>query len=179
MTQTKYIPSGGLAFAEEKDLRKLSEYAKEGWLLEDFAMLGYKLKKDEPRNIEYQIDYQKGVDEDYFTYFEASGWSHVCSAGDEIHVFSAPEGTKPIYSDKDNIIEKYEREKNQMGKYALPFLLSCILCFLLYASSKAHFLPQIAGSVSIVLGIVTIIGLVFTVLPYIGYSFKLNKLRKQ
>ncbi|MTI81452.1 MAG: DUF2812 domain-containing protein [Firmicutes bacterium] len=178
MTQTKFIPSGGLAFVEEKDLRKISKYAKEGWILESFAMLGYRLKKGEPRNIEYEIDYQTGVDEDYFAYFEEAGWSHVCSAGDEIHVFSAPVGTKPIYSDKETIIEKYEREKRQMGKYALPFLLSYVLYFLLYALSKSTWVPEMVGMVSVFLGIVTMIGLVFTGLPYIAYSFKLNKLRK-
>ncbi|MCM3154042.1 hypothetical protein [Priestia megaterium] len=45
MKKTKYIMSGGTAFAEQEDLQKLSDYAKKGWLLDRFAFLGYTLKK--------------------------------------------------------------------------------------------------------------------------------------
>lgn len=46
MKKTKYIMSGGTAFAEQEDLQKLSDYAKKGWLLDRFAFLGYTLKKE-------------------------------------------------------------------------------------------------------------------------------------
>ena len=35
----------GITFFEEKDMKKLSEYAKEGWILERFAGIGYKLEE--------------------------------------------------------------------------------------------------------------------------------------
>lgn len=49
MKNTKYVTSGGLAFTEKGDMQKLSKYAKRGWLLESFAPLGYKLRKEIPR----------------------------------------------------------------------------------------------------------------------------------
>jgi hypothetical protein len=179
MKKIKYVPSGGLAFFEEKDMKKLSEYAKEGWILESFAVFGYKLRKGERRSIEYSLDYQKEADVEYFTYFEEAGWSHVCSAGNEIHLFSAPRGTKPIYSDKPTTIEKYEREKKQMGKAAFPFFISTVVFMFLSILSKYGWLSENTGNFFELLGLVSLIILIFPGLPYISYQFKLNKLRKE
>ncbi|HZG73628.1 MAG TPA: DUF2812 domain-containing protein, partial [Chondromyces sp.] len=104
MRTIKYVSNNGLAFTEEKEMKKLADYAKQGWILEGFAGLGYKLKKSEPQNIVYSLDYQQEADQEYFSYFETAGWSHVCSAGKEIHIFSAPAGTEPIYSDRETTI---------------------------------------------------------------------------
>jgi len=178
MKETKYVMSGGLAFTEEKDMKKLSNYAKKGWILEGFAPLGFILRKGEPQNIVYSLDYQKDADEEYFSFFEVAMWTRVCSAGNEIHVFSASEGTKPIYSDKETIIEKYEREKRQMGKYSLPLLIVTVMSFLLRIISGYGWLPEIAGNISLFLGEVFLIILIFPGMPYIAYRFKLNKIRK-
>ena len=175
MKDTKYIHSGGLAFSEEKDMKRLSHYAKKGWILEGFAPFGYRLKKGKPQNLIYNLDYQKEADEEYFSFFKAGNWTYVCSAGNEIHVFSAPEGTEPIYSDRATYIDKYEREMRQMGKYALPLLIVTVIFFLL---SLIDFSP-IAGKICLVLGTVTLIALVFPGLPYLSYKFKLYRLSKQ
>ncbi|MDI3411344.1 hypothetical protein QKW52_18370 [Bacillus sonorensis] len=45
MKQRKYIMSDGLAFSEEKDMKKLSDMASKGWVLDSFAFMGYRLKK--------------------------------------------------------------------------------------------------------------------------------------
>ena len=178
MKKTKYVPSGGLAFYEEKDMKKLSEYARKGWILEGFAGLGYKLRKGECMNIEYSLDYQKEADDEYFFIFEEAGWSHVCSVGYEIHIFSAPKGTKPIYTDKPTTIEKYEREKKQMGKAAFPFFISTVVFLLLSILSNYGWVPDLVGNVGGVLGFVSLIILIFPGLPYISYQYKLIKLRK-
>jgi hypothetical protein len=61
MKKTKYIMSGGTAFAEQEDLQKLSDYAKKGWLLDRFAFLGYTLKKGEPQDLQYSLDFQENA----------------------------------------------------------------------------------------------------------------------
>lgn len=177
MKQTKYVSSGGTAFSENKDMRKLSNYAKKGWILESFAPFGYKLRKGECKNIAYSLDYRKQADDDYFAYFEATGWSHVCSLGNQVHVFSAPAGTDPIYSDKLTTIEKYETEKKKVGKVALPTMIITILLFFL-GTVTSDWIPEFIRNVSIILGFVSLIVLVFTGLPYIGFHFKTSKLRK-
>lgn len=88
MRKTKYVASGGLAFTEKMDMKKLSAYASKGWILNGFALLGFSLKKGEPQNIVYSLDYQKDADKEYFAIFEEAGWKHVCSAENEFHVFS-------------------------------------------------------------------------------------------
>jgi hypothetical protein len=176
--KTKYMPSGGLAFYEEKEMKKLSELAKQGWILEGFSLLGFKLRKGEPMDIDYSLDYQKDADDEYFAFFEEAGWSHVCTAGDEIHIFRAPAGITPIYSDKPTIIEKYEREKRQMGRAALPFLISAIFFFALSQMSRNGWLLESLWPVFVTGGILSLAVLVFPGLPYLSYLFKLNKLRK-
>ena len=175
MKKTKYVPSGGLAFTEEKDMQKLSQFAKKGWMVERFTNFGYKLVEGEPKDIEYSLDYQKGADEEYFLFFEEAGWSHVCSIGNEIHLFSAPAGTKPIYTDTQTTIEKYEREKKQMGKSALPFLISTIVFMYL---STIGWGVELIGVVMWILGTLSLVFLVFPGLPYLAYQYKLMKLRK-
>ncbi|MGG3891484.1 DUF2812 domain-containing protein [Metabacillus fastidiosus] len=174
MKQTKYIPSGGLAFYEQKEMKKLSELAKKGWVLESFAFLGYKLRKIESQDIEYSVDYQKNPDDDYFTYFEAAGWSHICSTGDGIHIFSAPSGTKPIYSDQETTIDKYEREKKTFEKYTFCFFISTVLLFLLINVSGYGWLGTVLKSICILSSIC----LVFTGMPYTAFAFKVNNLKR-
>jgi hypothetical protein len=174
MKKTKYVANDGLAFFEEKEMKKLADYAKKGWILEKFAVLGYHLRKGEPQDIVYSLDYQKEADEEYFAFFEAAGWSHVCSYGDEIHIFRAPEGTKPIYTDRPTTVEKYERAKVQMGKAALPLFIATILFWVL-----SSIVPERLGSFFGLLGLISLIILVFPGLPYLSYQYKLFKLRKQ
>lgn len=177
MKSTKYIMSGGLAFTEEKDMKKLSDYAKRGWLLEGFAPLGYRLRRGEPQNLIYSLDYQMNVDEDYDLIFEDAGWTRVCSAGGGLHIFRATAGTPPIYTDKTTLIDKYEREKKVMGNTALPLLIALILFILVRIMSSNGWLPEIVGDISFFLGLASLVTLVFSGLPYIAYSYKLNKLR--
>jgi len=106
---TRYQISMGLAFDEEGDMRKLSKLASEGWLLQSFASLGYRLRRDQPQQLIYCVDYRElpaGEREQYLELFEASGWKPVCSHS-SMHVFSAKPGTKPIYTDKSTMRSKY------------------------------------------------------------------------
>ncbi|NRD78280.1 DUF2812 domain-containing protein [Bacillus sp. BRMEA1] len=176
MKKTKFVFSGGLAFTEEEDMKKLSEYAEKGWLLESFVPFGYKLRKGSPQNLVYNFDYQRIIDDEYLAFFEAAKWSHVCSIGNHIHVFCAPEGTEPIYSDDTTIIEKYNREMNQMKRIAFPLLILTISLFLIGLSS---WVTQTIGIVCVVLGFVSLIGLIFAGLPYRSYRSKFINLSKQ
>jgi hypothetical protein len=178
MKSIKYVPSGGLAFTEKRDMQKLSKYAKKGWLLERFAPFGYKLRKGDPQTLEYSVDYHTNVDEEYYSIFEDAGWSYVCSAGEAYHVFRAAAGTAPIYTDTGTLVDKYEREKKSVGKLALPLLIAMIVFIFLGIMGANGWLPEIVMNISRVLGIVTLVMLVFPGLPYIAYRFKLNKLRE-
>lgn len=178
MSDIKYVYNGGLAFSEEKDMKRLSQYAKEGWILEGFARLGfyYKLKKGKPQHVEYSLDYQTNADEDYFSLFEASGWEHVCSVSNHLHIFRAPDGTKPIYTDNTTLLEKYENEASRMGKYALYSLFLNIICWIIVGWSVAY-LPTTLNYLTPIVVIIAL-PLIFTGLPYLGYLRKKNEIRR-
>lgn len=175
MKQTKYISNGGLAFSEEKDMKKLSKYAKKGWLLDGFGFGGfyYRLRRGEPQDIEYSLDYQNQPDEEYFSLFEAAGWSLVLSdIGTQI--FVAPKGTKPIYSDNETVTQKYEKQKKFVGKLAFISFFPTIILFLLLLNSE----NGILDTVVLILLIPSVVMFVFSVMPYLAYSNRVRKLEK-
>ena len=181
MGQTKYIMSGGLAFDEEKDMKKLEQLAREGWVFDRFSFMGYRLRKTEAQDIQYSLDYRKDADPDYFAYFKEAGWKHECSAENHIHIFSAPAGTAPIYTDSDSLAEKYSSEKSRMGKGALIMLAATLaIMAALWVISYFSLFSSFAATVNTtmrILFIFSLIGLVFTFMPYLGYVYKLNKLK--
>lgn len=125
MSQTKYITSGGLAFAEDKDMKKLRSYSLKGWHVSKFTLMGYTLEKGESSDYIYSLDYRwlkEDEEEEYFEFFSSSGWSQVTSEGN-IHIFRANPDTKPIYTDRDTTVTKYENSSNFMKKLAIPFVL--------------------------------------------------------
>jgi len=177
MKNTKYVMMGGYAFSEDSDMKKLKKFAKDGWVIDGVSLpiLSYRLKKGEPQNLDFAIDYQSEVDDDYFLLFESAGWKHEATIGDEIHLFSAPEGTKPIYSDKTSEID---RLKTIGDKFKYPSLYSLILLAVMMVVNI--FTPQdgmlhYGVTISTIL---VVIALIFTGMPYIGYQYRLRKLER-
>ena len=52
----------------------------------------------------------EGDSSEYFELFKESGWEHVCSYG-SFHFFTAPKGTIPIYTERENYLSKYKSPK--------------------------------------------------------------------
>lgn len=129
MRQTKYITSGGLAFSEDKDMEKLRRYSLKGWHVSGFKFMGYTLEKGVSSDYIYSVDYRslkENEEEEYFDFFLSSGWSHIASE-ENIHLFRAQPGTKPIYTDRDTTVEKYKNSSDSMKKWAIPFILITVL----------------------------------------------------
>lgn len=170
----KYMSSWGLAFAEEREMKKLQQMAAEGWHLEKFAPLGYTLVEGEPMDVRYSLDYRQRPDEDYFELFAASGWEHVTSTGDEIHVFKGRPDAIPLYTDQTTTHDKYAQVERQMGKAALVCLVISIGLMLLLQLNWS-------GTAEAIIWIVqtlVVIGLVFTGLPYLGFLVKRKRLER-
>lgn len=170
----KYMSSWGLAFAEEREMKKLGEMAARGWHLEKFAPLGYTLIEGEPMDVRYSLDYRQRPDEDYFELFAASGWEHVTSTGDEIHVFKGRPDAIPLYTDQTTTHDKYAQVERQMGKAALVCLVISIGLMLLLQLNWS-------GTAEAIIWIVqtlVVIGLVFTGLPYLGFLVKRKRLER-
>ncbi|MDS0528498.1 DUF2812 domain-containing protein [Clostridium sp. SHJSY1] len=134
--KSKYAICGGLAFSEESDMKKLSRYAKEGWMLDKIVAGGffYKLRKEKPKDIVYSLDYQDEATEEYFDMFLESGWTKVLSIGGKMHIFSAQEGIKPIYSERESELEKYATMRDTLKKGNLCIIdLALAIIFLLFS----------------------------------------------
>ncbi|BDB00543.1 DUF2812 domain-containing protein [Clostridium botulinum] len=173
--KSKYVMIGGLAFSEEKDMKKLGNYASEGWLLD--SIVGgffYKLKKDKPQDIVYSLDYQNEADKEYFNIFSEAGWNHVISIGNQIHIFSAKAGTKPIYSDCMSEIDKYISEKNGTGKMSFySLIIAIVITCLLFIPINA-----IRYNFLIIFGllIIDIVVFIFNFMPYLAYKSRINQM---
>ncbi|RAS91778.1 hypothetical protein A3863_04675 [Priestia endophytica] len=129
MSKTKYIMSEGLAFSEDKDMEKLRRFSLKGWHVSDFKFMGYTLKKGKCSDYIYSVDYrslEEAEEDEYFDFFSSSGWSHIASEG-SMHLFRAKPNTKPIYSDCDTSVEKYENSARSMSYFAIPFVLITVL----------------------------------------------------
>ncbi|AIC92747.1 DUF2812 domain-containing protein [Shouchella lehensis] len=125
MSHTKYITSGGLAFAEERDMEKLRRYSLKGWHVKSFAFMGYLLEKGQSDDYIYSVDYRTLKEEEreeYVDLLASSGWTLVSSNSD-IHLFRALPGTKPIYSDRETVVEKHQHLGNPLKWIALSLLV--------------------------------------------------------
>jgi len=178
--QRKYAASGGLAFTEQKDMDKLSRLAAKGWFLESFALLGYRLRKGQPQQLIYCVDYNL-VDErgmaDYTGLFEAGGWQRVCSK-ERIHIFSAPKGTRPIYSDQDTEYEKYHSSVKMMKPFlAAPLLTIILVALLLFVPSMEASAP-VLKNIFLVLTAIGVILSVPVLMTYISLFIRLRSTRR-
>ncbi|ASB88209.1 DUF2812 domain-containing protein [Bacillus sonorensis] len=166
MKQRKYIMSDGLAFSEEKDMKKLSDMASKGWVLDSFAFMGYRLKKADSKNLTYSIDYQD-IDEDgfedYIETFAAAGWAHICSYHG-MHIFAAEPGTSPIYTDRSTLIEKYKRSEKSVRHVTITLVcLTLLTAMLHYITGISKWVPLICFVVALpfILTFVAAIGRIF------------------
>lgn len=172
----KYIMNMGLAFDEDRVMKKLSKMAKEGWILEEMTGFRYKLVKDEPTDLVYTMDYKKmdGNEREYFDLFKSCNWKHMCSYGD-FHFFAAPSGEVPIYTDKKSYLEKYSSYKKGCKKsiYAtgLVFLAAFILEFMLGSEIEG----SIISYVLLLITVFSVIILVPSIMMFVAFSFKEKK----
>ncbi|CBZ02475.1 hypothetical protein N496_03015 [Clostridium botulinum A2B3 87] len=174
--KSKYVMISGLAFSEQNDMKKLRNYASEGWILD--SIVGgffYKLKKDKPQDIVYSLDYQNEADKEYFNIFSEAGWDHVVSIGNEMHIFSAKAGTKPIYSDCTSEIDKYISVKNGTGKgtlYSLIVAIALICLLVIPIKALRYMFPIIFG-----LLMIDIVVFIFNFMPYLVYKSRINQMK--
>lgn len=180
MSKTRYVLSGGLAFTEEKDMRKLSQWAEKGWLLESFAFLGYTLRKGEPQALQYAMDIQdlnKADREDYYDIFRAGGWEPVCSSGNTIHIFKAKLGTQPIHSDNDTLYEKYRGGTKPLKSIFIVLALVAITSWIIQYSSKMLAWSGVISNVFMAIGTISVILLVPVLMTYGAFLWRSRRIR--
>lgn len=133
----KKILNWGLAFDEDRVLKRMGSLAEKGWILKRMTMLKYTFEKEEPKQLIYSMDYSdlKEDGEEYFNLFKNSGWRHMCSYG-PFHFFSAAIGTVPIYTDRESYLNKYKESKNISFKVLGFSSISLIITAAIYLFAK-------------------------------------------
>lgn len=157
MKQTKYIMSGGLAFAEDKDMEKLRGYSSKGWHVKDYKFMGYTLEKGECSDYIYSIDNRsigESEAEEYFEMFTSSGWSHIASETN-IHLFRAYPGTQPIYSDRETLVEKYSNLISTMQYFTMSLVFITVLAWI-GAMLSSGTLASTLLLIAVILSIITV-----------------------
>lgn len=170
--KNKYRLNWGLAFSEKKDIKMLGKLAAKGWIFNGFTLGGafYKFTSGPKQQLTYTMDLQPKPDKEYFEIIKASGWQHITSLQNHFHFFAAPKGTKPIYSGNEIEEGKYHDVTQLMGKSAVICLLACVLFYVLMIYSKTYF-ASIYYPIKILMYL-CLIGLVFSLMPYLAYKFK-------
>ncbi|MCI1996777.1 MAG: DUF2812 domain-containing protein [Clostridium luticellarii] len=167
----------GLTLVENEDMEMLSSYARKGWILYKVGILGYTLKRSNPQQLQYFLDYRDNPDKEYFLCFNEAGWSYVCSLGNTIHIFSALKDTKPIYTDNDTELKKYIIQYEMAKKAAISSFLCTVLFLILLLFFKYGHIPDIYGKIFGTLLILSSTIIVFTVIPCISFYSKINRIK--
>jgi len=151
MENNKYLLNMGLAFDEDRVIKRLNDLSKDGWFLSEMTLFRYKLIKGESKELIYAMDYKdlKENEDEYFQIFENSGWTHMCSHG-PFHFFSALPGTVAIYTDKENYQEKYKSTKGVYLKSLIISLTILILTSLLEIFVDNNIISKILFCIGII-----------------------------
>ena len=87
--------------------------AANGYMLAGRLLFLWKLAPCQPGDYCFSADYSwlSGVPEfeTYKEIFAMAGWVHICNYNGH-YIFCAPKGTKPIYTDKSTLADKYKRK---------------------------------------------------------------------
>lgn len=157
-TKTKYMMSGGLAFAERKDMEKLRAQSLKGWHVDRLSFMGYTLIKGESKEYIYSIDYRTLQDEEeveYFSYFEDSGWTHIFSEAG-MHLFRAAPGTEPIYSDCETLAQKHEESLSTPTKWGIAALVMLTIGVWIGTSFTTGMIMTILTILAVILTIIAL-----------------------
>jgi len=170
----------GLAFAEEYDLQRLSQWAAEGWRLVKINSMSMILEQASPEQVIFAIDYQDAPDVEYFALCATAGWQHVVSVEHVIHLFKAPPGTPAIFSAAD-MTTKYQRAARIFAKPAMWSSMAFVFAVVVFFGGIQQWLvtngnPMVAlvGEIvaTIVLFAIATIS-IFTLLPWLAYRLRL------
>jgi hypothetical protein len=172
----KYIINMGLAFDEDRLMKKLSKLAKEGWLLKEMTVSRYKLEKGEPQELIYSMDYKilDSSKDEYFELFEFSGWKHVCTYG-PFHFFAASPGTIPIYTDRESYLTKYKHTKNISVRAFIFSTLSLLIVTMINIYAGNHFKNEAMNNILILIGMLSAGVAVPSLMMTLAYMFRSKK----
>ncbi|WAP53378.1 hypothetical protein OL239_11105 [Arthrobacter sp. ATA002] len=130
---------------------------------------GWSFADGVPAETVFDLAYENNASADYFDIFRAAGWMPVLSLGDA-HIFRAAPGTAPVHSGGESRRGELIRNRDRYLRYS--------------AIAVAVFLLVVLGIrlapwnewLELVLLVVTVVPVVYTVIPLTGYWRHLSTL---
>lgn len=125
MEKKKTMNLTSLAKSEERDLRRLSEFAIKGWHLEKIKVpfFSYQLNYELALISDYMIDFNDQITQEYFDNYKNKGWTYVCSNG-HLHYFRATKNTPKFYTDEIAKANVYLAKSKQFGLFFIILFLT-------------------------------------------------------
>lgn len=172
----KYRICGGLALMPVHDMALLKRMSAKGWHLSGFSgAVLYRLEQGEPHAYDYEVYFEPEFSPKVQDFFRAGGWELVAS-GPSWQIVRAEEGTTPLFTDDEAKIEMLSRSRARVGGAAIVCAVLAVLFFVLEQMFTAQQFEL--GETICLMGLLTAVAcLVFSFLPFIGYTLSLRKLR--
>lgn len=171
----RFVIVTALAFSDQQDTQRLSDFASKGLLLKDYRipLLSYRLIPQEKQEIDFLIDFHQGATQEYVDSYAQNGWDHVFSH-EELHYFKAVKGTTPFYTDIEGKVVRYNKESKRFGFYTLISLLPALLFgYLLLAFQTSEELVTLP---LFILSGLSVMSLIFCFMPFVTYYFRAKRL---
>ena len=111
--------------------------------------------------------------------FSKSSWTHLFSISDEIHFFSAAEGSKAIYTDRTSELDRDMLQKERFKRWLImtSLLFGVTSVLHLFISSKVTS-TYLSVALLIAWFVIGLLPFIFTLMPYLGYAYRVRKLRE-
>ncbi|MFS0749755.1 DUF2812 domain-containing protein [Oceanobacillus sp. 1P07AA] len=174
LKNSKLIWSNPFVFAEERNVEKLENLAKEGWLVKKIWLGGlvYILEEVEPKSIRYYFDSHPNPTERYYQVFYKDGWKLVDTTN-SLHLFFAPAGVVQLERNPRELQIRFRNESFYFRKYSVSIFIALFLVFLGWVFIEWNIVRNLLMGVLCIL----IIGFSVTFTPYAIYKWRIQKLR--
>jgi len=163
-------------WGEEFDMERLSQEANKGYIVEKIGFR-YTLRYQNPQELIFAIDYRDHPDDEYFEIIEKSGWIHVDSLA-YIHLFKAPSGTQPLYSDQASQLVKYEQQTRKMGVSTMITVGWLLLIAYVITPWLWTFESELWDVVALILNVIGLVMAVFSIIPFFNYWARVRHIKK-
>lgn len=170
----KFVWNPARIFFHNTGTEKLEALAKEGWSVEKLRLGGllFQLKEDEPKEVQYHIDFQsfQNTDEDMPQIDEE--WELV-DALDYMEIFQGPPEASPMKGHQEQLLEQLNQEGRLLGKYTILSSIFLIVFFILHIKAGWALLKMVLLGGIIMGGIAFILILALYILnKYRQYNLK-------
>lgn len=129
----KFVWNPARIFFHNTGTEKLETLAKEGWSVEKLRLGGllFQLKEDEPKEVQYHIDFQSFQNTDEAMPQTDEGWELV-DALDYMAVFQGSPEALSMEGNQEQLLEQLNQEGRLLGKYTILSSIFLIIFFILH-----------------------------------------------